>query len=387
MTENDSAGSRKAVFVLGMHRSGTSATAGVLHYAGIDFGNRLLPGRADNPKGFFEHEEIWEIHETLLNDLGSCWDDIRPLPAGWLESEAAHKASARLEDIVDREFSGMQIWGLKDPRLSRLFPLWLPILKKRTIAPLVVLALRHPLEVAQSLHRRDKIGLSHALAVWLRYTLDAERSSREFPRVVQYYPRLINDWRAELERLSRALELKIPELPAASQIRIDSFIDKDLRHEKSYQQIADYGISDNLSDWCLSVYKHVNNLDESTTSQSLNDAYRSISNFERTLVHYSEFSGVYVKLKLEYEKTIEWFKDNRESQNSEIKRLNALNQEISEKKNYEIIRLRREIEHANADIRNLDADIRNRDRTIRELYNSTSWKITAPLRIVKKLFS
>lgn len=373
-------GSQKAVFVLGMHRSGTSATAGVLHYAGIDFGKRLLPGRADNPKGYFEHEEVWQIHETLLNDLGSCWDDIRPLPSGWLESDAAHHAAARLSDIVDREFSGMPLWGLKDPRLSRLFPLWFPILKERSIIPLVVLALRHPLEVAQSLHRRDKIGMSHALAVWLRYTLEAELSSRGFPRVVQYYPRLINDWRTELAKISGVLGLSLPELSAVAQTRIDSFIDKDLRHEKPHQQMAEYGIIDNLSDWCTSLHNKIKHLDVSQSFDDLNDIYQNILDFDQKLIHHHEFSGNYIKLKLEYEKNIIWLEENRESLNSEILRLNDIIQDISEKKNYMITRLRREIDYAKS-------DIKNRDRTIQELYHSTSWKITAPLRIVRKLLS
>ncbi|EGO97012.1 sulfotransferase family protein [Acidiphilium sp. PM] len=380
MIDETYSGSQKAVFVLGMHRSGTSATAGVLHYAGIDFGNRLLPGRADNPKGYFEHEVVWEIHETLLNDLGSGWDDIRPLPSGWLDTDAARYASARLRDIVDREFSGMPLWGLKDPRLSRLFPLWFPILKERSIIPLVVLALRHPLEVAQSLHRRDKIGMSHALGVWLRYTLDAELSSRGFPRVVQYYPRLINDWRTELAKISSVLGLSLPELSATDQIRIDSFIDKNLRHEKPHQHMTEFGISDNLSDWCMSLYDKIKHLDASHGFDDLNAIDDSISDFEKGLIHYHELCGNYIKLKLEYQKNIAWLEENRESLNSEIIRLNDLITDISEKKNYMITRLRREIEYAKS-------DIKNRDRTIHELYHSTSWKITAPLRIVRNLLS
>ena len=45
-----------AVIVLGMHRSGTSALAGLLHELGLEMGSSLMSGRADeNEKGFWEH--------------------------------------------------------------------------------------------------------------------------------------------------------------------------------------------------------------------------------------------------------------------------------------------------------------------------------------------
>lgn len=45
-------GGKKVLMVLGMHRSGTSLLAGLLHLSGIDMGRKLLPPAFDNPKGF-----------------------------------------------------------------------------------------------------------------------------------------------------------------------------------------------------------------------------------------------------------------------------------------------------------------------------------------------
>ena len=42
---------RKALIILGMHRSGTSALAGSLSYLGIDLGSRLLGASHDNANG------------------------------------------------------------------------------------------------------------------------------------------------------------------------------------------------------------------------------------------------------------------------------------------------------------------------------------------------
>ena len=72
-----------AVIVLGMHRSGTSALAGLLHELGLAMGPSLMPGRADeNEKGFWEHEKIVSIHDRLLAYFGSGWSDPMPLPQG-----------------------------------------------------------------------------------------------------------------------------------------------------------------------------------------------------------------------------------------------------------------------------------------------------------------
>ena len=45
---------RRAIIVLGMHRSGTSALAGVLGLLGARLPARQLPANFANPKGYFE---------------------------------------------------------------------------------------------------------------------------------------------------------------------------------------------------------------------------------------------------------------------------------------------------------------------------------------------
>jgi hypothetical protein len=45
---------RYAAVVLGMHRSGTSALAGVLARLGCDLPTQMMPANEFNPKGFYE---------------------------------------------------------------------------------------------------------------------------------------------------------------------------------------------------------------------------------------------------------------------------------------------------------------------------------------------
>jgi glycosyltransferase involved in cell wall biosynthesis/GT2 family glycosyltransferase len=246
-----------ALLILGMHRSGTSALAGALSLAGVDLGTRLVPPAADNPKGFFEHEQVWRIHHELLIALGSSWHDVRALPVDWEHGEQATAAAQRLRTELEQDFAGVALWGVKDPRLSRCFALWPGVLASLGAIPRVVLALRDPFEVAASLQKRDGLEQAHALALWLRYTLDAERGSRGLARTVQHYPDLLADWRAELARLQRALAVAWPGPPDPA--AIDAFLDPGLRHHLS--RPAQTNQAHPFADWCIQAYEAMRQLE------------------------------------------------------------------------------------------------------------------------------
>lgn len=176
--------------MLGMHRSGTSATARLLGELGCDFGGELLSGRVDNPGGYFEHRAVVEAHNDFLRAVGREWDDPRP----WQEefgSAAAREARRSLEEIFERDFSERDLWVLKDPRLCRLLPLWDGILARADVRFVVVH--RHPLAVARSLQRRDGMQRERALLLWMRHVLEAERSTRVWKRAYVRFEELMAD--------------------------------------------------------------------------------------------------------------------------------------------------------------------------------------------------
>src|SRR6185312_15331109 len=110
-----------AILVLGMHRSGTSALTGMLRCLGVALGHDLMPATADNPRGYWEHAGIVAIHQQAMGAHGMAWDDIRAMPP-----ELAHDRGMadRIAEILSAEFAGSPLWAVKDPRLSRLLPLW-----------------------------------------------------------------------------------------------------------------------------------------------------------------------------------------------------------------------------------------------------------------------
>ncbi len=242
-----------AVIVLGMHRSGTSALAGLLHHLGVALGEHLMPASPDNPRGYWEHSDIVAINQALMAEMGWAWDDIRPLPAGFAHEKAALRAAGELREILSRDFAGTPLWGLKDPRLCRLMPLWSPLLAELRITPRFILTLRHPLDVAGSLRARDGLSAACASILWLRHVIEAEWGSRGHPRTIVHYEDLVGDrgWRNVTARVADEIGLAWPAGGIAAEAAIDAYLAPELRHNRAGAANSDAG---KLSGWVGAVY-------------------------------------------------------------------------------------------------------------------------------------
>lgn len=325
-----------AVLVVGMHRSGTSALTGILSLAGVDLGPCLVPPAEDNPKGFFEHNSVWQIHHDLLVEIGSSWHDIRPLPNDWPSGQAAKKALARLCAELEHDFSKSQLWGVKDPRLSRCFVIWPTLLADLGVQPKVILALRDPLEVAMSLQKRDGLGLTHALALWLRYTLDAERTTRGMPRVMVEYDRLLADWRRELDRLR--VELMLPLQVNSKADAIKDFLDPELRHNKA--DIMSATPPQPYADWCTRTVQAIRTIstDPQQSETELDEILRAFnSHLDNAL---AEQSTVFLKQIYEQDNTIRNLDIEREKLTFKKDKLQTVSERLAVER--ESLRLERE---------------------------------------------
>src|SRR3546814_5662569 len=94
--------SRQALIVLGMHRSGTCALAGVLAKLGAQTPKTLMTLQRDNPRGFFESAALAKLHDQLLRSAGSCWHDWSKFDPGWLKSGAAVQFRERLGLVIEQ---------------------------------------------------------------------------------------------------------------------------------------------------------------------------------------------------------------------------------------------------------------------------------------------
>ncbi|MEQ9229572.1 MAG: hypothetical protein RIF46_02750 [Cyclobacteriaceae bacterium] len=59
--------------------------------------------------------------------------------------------SRQIATTIDRDFSANSIFGIKDPRLVPLFPLYLKILQEKSIQPIVVASFRKKEETLESI--------------------------------------------------------------------------------------------------------------------------------------------------------------------------------------------------------------------------------------------
>jgi hypothetical protein len=221
---------RQAVLVLGMHRSGTSALAGVLSALGVAGPRTLVSPTESNPRGYFESPRIFTALDDMLASIGSCWDDWRQLDQQWLDSKAAQHRKSIKALLID-EYASEPIIFLKDPRICRFVPFVCSILAELNFTFVALLPLRNPLEVAYSLKRRDAFALSKSVLLWLRHVLDAEIYSRNMPRYFLQYEKFVADWRHDMDRAAQITGITWPDQSHCVSAKIDQFLTPDLRHE------------------------------------------------------------------------------------------------------------------------------------------------------------
>ena len=100
------------VFVLGMHRSGTSLCSHILSALGVDMADQIAgPGNTsvtpDNPRGHWERWEIVEFHDRILRlfnrDYFGRFHDFA-LPVAWWADPHALRSDARSLLFSKREW-------------------------------------------------------------------------------------------------------------------------------------------------------------------------------------------------------------------------------------------------------------------------------------------
>lgn len=221
----------KAIAVLGMHRSGTSAVARGLQALSVYLGDDLLPAQPENPTGYWEDKQIVDINERVLAALRLRWDDAAPIDPREFERWRLGGLQREAIRYLERRFLSQPLWGFKDPRTMRLLPFWRRILRETRVEDAYVLVIRNPFSVAASLYARQEMDLETAQRLWLVYDVPFLHLLSEKPLVVVDYDLLMQDPRGQLERIAR--KLQIPETAnSASEIEhfANDFLDVVLRH-------------------------------------------------------------------------------------------------------------------------------------------------------------
>lgn len=287
----------RSLIIAGMHRSGTSALAGALHALGVDFGPQTMPSSEANPKGYFEHVGIYRAHEVLLAKLSRSWSDLRPLPEKWLQQPVVNEFRQTLKELLQQDFSTSRIWGVKDPRLCRLLPVWLPLLDELKIAPSVLIPLRHPAEVSESLWRRDGLDREQGGLLWLLHLLETEQATRGRPRMFARYSDLLADPNKMISQIADAFQLNWPN-PEQTELA-NKFIEPALRHNLATEEFDHFGRSSQLirQGWQVALQEIEDSQDQSQLWDELRSTFCNVlKQFDR---HYLDEIGN-LKARLSY---------------------------------------------------------------------------------------
>ena len=245
------------LLVLGMHRSGTSALTRVLSLIGATLPKQIIGATDDNELGHWEPNQVVTYNNNLLDEFGSTWDDWRKLDIYQLSAQRQEQIYTEIKNILQDEYGDADVIVVKDPRMCRCFPLYSTSLQHAGYDVRPILPIRNPVEVWESLQRRgefwslDKTPADAAL-LWLRNVLDAEYTTRDYPRSFITYEGLLTDWKTNLSKI--ASDLNVQWLHGLDEItpEVEQFLSPDHRHVR--RSIDDLQLEPVLDSWIRTTY-------------------------------------------------------------------------------------------------------------------------------------
>jgi hypothetical protein len=225
----------RAVCILGMHRSGTSVVARCINLLGAYLGEDVdfIPPLSDNPKGYWERNDVVDFDMRLLDKMKTTWNTSVPLPKNWHRSDEIKPFRDELFGFIKDTFSDHSLWAWKDPRISLLLPIWRDVLNEMDIQLSVVSVIRNPLDVASSLKKRDGFSYDKSFGIWFNYNISILKTMFDLPYVLIHFDRLINDWEFELRKCAIGLGIAWPSDDSQLREKMNAFIRPGLRHSFS----------------------------------------------------------------------------------------------------------------------------------------------------------
>jgi hypothetical protein len=214
-----------------MHRSGTSALARGLQMLGVYLGNNFLDTRPDNPTGYWEDKNIYELNERLLAALGLKWEEVALIDDTlWYRPQVETLRTEAIE-YLRSQFVSHPLWGFKDPRTIRLLPFWQSALRRLEVDECYLVVVRNPRSVALSLLKRHGMDEITAHFLWLVYMVPYLSEIAGKPFIVADYDMVMADPRQQIERIARGLKIPLNESStAAIEQFAGDFLDPNLRH-------------------------------------------------------------------------------------------------------------------------------------------------------------
>jgi glycosyltransferase involved in cell wall biosynthesis len=385
----------------------------VLNLVGVHLGNNLMQPAEDNIKGYWEHPEIVSVHDRLLQAMHHNWSDVLPFPEKWWLDEKIQPFRDEIVGILERDFRRHELWGLKDPRLCRLLPLWHGILSELGCEEYFAVIFRNPVEVAASLTKRNGFTIYKSALLWFRHVSEAEIHTRGFPRVFVEYSQILEDWESVVDNISRRLGMPLLKNIPAARPQIADFLSLGLRHHReSYDGLVQ---RHDVPPFVIDTYREL----VKASLDGEHDLTESLSKykmeFEERLTAFSPMIAVLQEMGISNEERTAWGRlvserdaaveqrdaqigqivEERERQQSQLREL----EEERERQQSQLRELEEERERQQSQLRELEKALASlKERVLRlsldnnrlsthvQVYEySKSWRLTAPLRSARRV--
>lgn len=226
-----------AILVLGIARSGTSALSGTLSHLGIPFSQNLKEPDWQNPKGNYEHQELSQANQEILQAVNSCWSDHKPLVSDWRNNADVRKQQLLIETLLRRDFNGLPVFGLKDPRLVPLFELYAEVIENMGFEIIVISTLRNESEVIESIRRsgyyRGEFSARLCAELYQHYLQLIQKIHNIHGGLQIHYDSLISTTEQTIQQIAKTLPADFHE---ENFLKATQFIDRKL-HRVRYDQL------------------------------------------------------------------------------------------------------------------------------------------------------
>ncbi len=355
---------RSGVVVLGMHRSGTSAITGLLRLCGAWVGEEehLTAANIENPQGFWERRDVRQICDGLLHSAGADWWKVAGLNLEAIPHAILSEQRRRFAGVVSalREH---RPWVVKEPRLCLL----LPLLRDYLNDAVCVHVFRNPLEVARSLQRRNGFSIAAGMALWETYNRHALEASATMSRVMVAYGALMRDPEGMIDRLvTRLEELGVMRLAAPGESEFREFIQPAYHRHRVTEEETDPLLTPGqreLWQWIRSEEVLAQEPGETVSAAAAQHLY-DLESAQQSLGHLGDRIGELNARLVKYREELAARESELASRQKEIaardRRISALDEELDRRARVVAVR----------------------DERIRDLLESTSWRVTAPLRAI-----
>lgn len=373
----------------------------LINLLGVDVGPEadLLPAQdADNPRGYWEPQWMIDLNDEILATLGTVWQRPFDVEPGWERRPELDTLRKRARDLIEEKFGSAPLWGWKDPRTMLTLPFW------RELVPDVryVFCLRNPADVISSFQRRPEANLPVQTwgDLWMEYTARALRETRDQSRLLVFYEDFFRNGAEQIAGIASFLCLDVPEHEAPGWAPLLEEIKPDLRHHStsSLELAGAWGIAPMARAFFLALRAAQDarqvELAAGYRDQRVSDAVERIAPelwFERRLLVDAQ------TMRAEAEGQIALLHQEREQFGQDCEQLRA---ELSEAHNEqsqlheELRRIQEALglasthgHEAQAELATLQDRFARQQAVVDGLQSSMSWRITTPLRALKRLFS